>query len=131
MGTLLDGNLLGMVFYTPLYNEAGELTDLAFGYLNPVGQRIMRLPAQPTTTYRQLFPSIPAWPATWLASIAGRYCRTSTVMLLVIIILCFASTAATWRPAWGYVARVAPQGVGSSPPSTSRIAGNWPSLRTS
>lgn len=48
---------LGVIYYTPVTDAAGALTDLTLAYLNPAAQRMTQLPAQPGTTYRQQFPT--------------------------------------------------------------------------
>jgi two-component system, sensor histidine kinase len=53
---LLDLSVSGVVCYAPLTNAAGDITDFTFTYLNPTAQRLLSLPAQPTLTYRQVFP---------------------------------------------------------------------------
>ncbi|RAK63941.1 PAS domain-containing protein [Hymenobacter edaphi] len=53
---LLDLSVSGIVYYQPVRDEAGQVTDLVFGYLNPAAQRLLRLPARPAATYRQQFP---------------------------------------------------------------------------
>ncbi|MBJ6146179.1 ATP-binding protein [Hymenobacter sp. BT559] len=58
--TLLDLLPMGVIYYTPVVDAMGTLTDLALAYLNPAAQRLARLPAQPGTTYRQQFPSTDA-----------------------------------------------------------------------
>jgi signal transduction histidine kinase len=47
----------GVLYYTPVYNAAGTIVDFLFTYLNPAAQRMLRLPAQPTVTFRELWPS--------------------------------------------------------------------------
>ncbi|PJJ59495.1 PAS domain S-box protein [Hymenobacter chitinivorans] len=53
--TLLDLATNGIVLCTPIYAPAGTLADLALTYLNPAAQRLLRLPAQPSGTFTQLF----------------------------------------------------------------------------
>jgi PAS domain S-box-containing protein len=53
---LLDVSLTGIIFYTPVYDSAGELVDFAFIYLNPTAQRMMGMPARPTATHMQQWP---------------------------------------------------------------------------
>ncbi|SNR81085.1 PAS domain S-box protein [Hymenobacter mucosus] len=55
--TLLDLAINGLVLCTPVYDSAGALSDLALTYLNPAAQGLLRLPAQPASTYTQQFPS--------------------------------------------------------------------------
>lgn len=71
--TLLNLLPMGVMYYTPVVDAAGTLTDLALVYLNPAAQRMTQLPAQPGTTYRQQFPTTDengAWDfhrRTWLS----------------------------------------------------------------
>jgi PAS domain S-box-containing protein len=53
---LLAVSVSGVVFYLPVQDSAGEIIDFAFAHLNPVAQRLLRLPAQPATTLVQQFP---------------------------------------------------------------------------
>jgi PAS domain S-box-containing protein len=55
---LLAVSLTGIIFYTPLYDPAGsgEILDFTFEYLNPVAQRMMRMPEVPTLTHMQQWP---------------------------------------------------------------------------
>ncbi|RPD45717.1 PAS domain-containing sensor histidine kinase [Hymenobacter sediminis] len=53
---LLELSISGVVCYTPLTDAAGQIVDFAFAYLNPAAQRMLNLPAQPTGTFRQVFP---------------------------------------------------------------------------
>ncbi|RTQ47532.1 PAS domain-containing protein [Hymenobacter gummosus] len=52
----LDLSLAAIVYYTPVIDAAGEVTDFAFAYLNPAAQQLLRLPARPATTFAQQFP---------------------------------------------------------------------------
>jgi PAS domain S-box-containing protein len=56
LSALLELSISGVVCYTPLTDAAGQIVDFAFAYLNPVAQRLLGLPAQPTATYREVFP---------------------------------------------------------------------------
>ena len=47
----------GAALYDPLYDEGGELVDFRFRRLNPAGQRLLGLPAQPSRTFREYYPS--------------------------------------------------------------------------
>ena len=64
---------MGVIYYTPVVDAVGTLTDLALAYLNPAAQRMTQLPARPGTTYRQQFPTTDengAWDfhrRTWLS----------------------------------------------------------------
>ncbi|QKG59212.1 PAS domain-containing protein (plasmid) [Hymenobacter sp. BRD128] len=51
-------SLTGLVYYLPVYDPAGsgEVVDLAFAYLNPAAQRMLRLPARPPGTHLDYFP---------------------------------------------------------------------------
>ncbi|MBC6606259.1 PAS domain-containing protein [Hymenobacter sp. BT188] len=53
---LLAVSLTGVIFYTPLFNAAGEVTDFTFTYLNPAAQRMLRMPERPTVTHKQQWP---------------------------------------------------------------------------
>lgn len=57
LATLLDLLPMGVMYYTPIVDAGGTLTDLTLAYLNPAAQRMTRLPAEPGTTYRQQFPT--------------------------------------------------------------------------
>ncbi|WP_170172661.1 PAS domain-containing sensor histidine kinase [Hymenobacter rigui] len=57
LATLLNMLPMGVMYYTPIVDATGALTDLALAYLNPAAQRMTGLPAQPGTTYRQQFPT--------------------------------------------------------------------------
>ena len=50
----------GIVYYTPVLAAAGEVVDFQFAYLNPAAQRLLGLPAQPTASYLQQWPSAAA-----------------------------------------------------------------------
>ena len=50
----------GAALYAPLYDAGGELVDFRFARLNPAGQRLLGLPAQPPRTFREYYPhSVP------------------------------------------------------------------------
>ncbi|MCB2377647.1 PAS domain-containing sensor histidine kinase [Hymenobacter sp. BT635] len=53
---LLAVSLTGIIYYTPLYDDAGELVDFTFEYLNPTAQRMMRMPERPTLTHNEQWP---------------------------------------------------------------------------
>jgi len=58
----------GAALYAPVYDGAGELVDFRFVRLNPAGQRLLGLPAQPPRTFREYYPhSVPT-------GIFARYC---------------------------------------------------------
>lgn len=46
----------GAALYAPVYDELGELVDFRFVRLNPAGQQLLGLPAQPTRTFRACYP---------------------------------------------------------------------------
>ena len=46
----------GAALYAPLLDEQGELVDFRFVRLNPAGQRLLGLPAQPPRTLREYYP---------------------------------------------------------------------------
>jgi signal transduction histidine kinase len=46
----------GAVLYAPVFDERDELVDFRFVRLNPAGQRLLGLPAQPTRTFREQYP---------------------------------------------------------------------------
>ncbi|SHJ85725.1 Signal transduction histidine kinase [Hymenobacter daecheongensis DSM 21074] len=79
LATLLELLPLGVIYYTPVLDATGTLTDLTLAYLNPAAQRMTRLPAQPATTYRQQFPTTDANGAwafhrrSWLGQEAGQF----------------------------------------------------------
>ena len=56
LNDLLAVSLTGVIFYTPVYNAAGEITDFTFAYLNPAAQRMMAMPERPTLTHKQQWP---------------------------------------------------------------------------
>ncbi|SMB99673.1 PAS/PAC sensor signal transduction histidine kinase [Hymenobacter roseosalivarius DSM 11622] len=54
---LLDVSLTALTLLRPLYGpQSQELTDFAFDYLNPAGQRLLGLAQRPTTTFLASFP---------------------------------------------------------------------------
>ncbi|MFD1872656.1 PAS domain-containing protein [Hymenobacter bucti] len=46
----------GAALYAPVYDEYQELVDFRFARLNPAGQRLLGLPAQPPRTFREYYP---------------------------------------------------------------------------
>ena len=54
---LLDLLPTGVIGYSPLQGEDGQVVDFTFAYLNPAAQRLLGLPAQPAATYTQQFPA--------------------------------------------------------------------------
>ncbi|RFP63557.1 PAS domain-containing protein [Hymenobacter lapidiphilus] len=46
----------GVVYYTPLFDAAGEVVDFQFAYLNAAAQQLLGLPAQPVASYLQQWP---------------------------------------------------------------------------
>ncbi|NVO31827.1 PAS domain-containing protein [Hymenobacter lapidiphilus] len=46
----------GVVYYTPLFDAAGEVVDFQFAYLNAAAQRLLGLSAQPAGSYLQQWP---------------------------------------------------------------------------
>ncbi|OUJ69171.1 sensor histidine kinase [Hymenobacter crusticola] len=56
LGELLAVSLTGIIFYTPIYDRAGEIDDFTFVYLNPTAQRMMQMPERPTLTHNQQWP---------------------------------------------------------------------------
>ncbi|WP_139361966.1 PAS domain-containing protein [Hymenobacter sp. CRA2] len=60
---LLELSVSGVVCYAPLTDATGQIVDFAFAYLNPAAQRVLGLPAQPATTYREVFPEPPPFAA--------------------------------------------------------------------
>lgn len=57
--TLLHVSLPGIILFRPVYAAADStvLLDLAYVYLNPAAQQMLRLPAQPLDTFLALYPS--------------------------------------------------------------------------
>jgi signal transduction histidine kinase len=55
--TLLDMAPTGFMLLRPVFGADGEsISDVVYEYLNPVAQRKMLLPAQPTKSFRTLYP---------------------------------------------------------------------------
>jgi signal transduction histidine kinase len=57
LGTLLDLSRTAAVCYLPVTDNAGQIVDFAFVYLNPAAQQLFALGPHPPTTYLQHFPS--------------------------------------------------------------------------
>jgi signal transduction histidine kinase len=56
--TLLDVSLTGIILFRPVYDAAGgRIIDLAYEYLNPAAQQMLRLPVRPAESFLTLFPS--------------------------------------------------------------------------
>ncbi|RZK30402.1 MAG: hypothetical protein EOO61_19325, partial [Hymenobacter sp.] len=50
----------GAALYAPVFDESSELVDFRFVRLNPAGQRLLGLPAQPPHSFREYYPhSVP------------------------------------------------------------------------
>ena len=50
----------GAALCAPVYDHSGELVDFRFARLNPAGQRLLGLPAQPPHSFREYYPhSVP------------------------------------------------------------------------
>jgi signal transduction histidine kinase len=50
----------GAALYAPIFEAGGNLVDFRFVRLNPAGQRLLGLPAQPPRTFREYYPgSVP------------------------------------------------------------------------
>ncbi len=47
----------GAALYAPVYDAHGEVVDFRFVRLNPAGQRLLGLPAQPPRTLREYYPN--------------------------------------------------------------------------
>ena len=47
----------GAALYTPVYDAGGELVDFLFARLNPAGQRLLGLPAQPPRSFCEYYPA--------------------------------------------------------------------------
>ncbi|RZK87642.1 MAG: hypothetical protein EOO62_38890, partial [Hymenobacter sp.] len=47
----------GAALYAPIYDADGELVDFRFTRLNPAGQRLLGLPAQPPRSFREYYPT--------------------------------------------------------------------------
>jgi PAS domain S-box-containing protein len=56
LADLLAVSLTGIIYYTPIYEPAGEIIDFTFEYLNPAAQRMMHMPERPTLTHKQQWP---------------------------------------------------------------------------
>jgi PAS domain S-box-containing protein len=55
---LLDMSLTGVILFRPLYAApGGPISDLAYEYLNPAAQQMLRLPERPTDTFLTLYPA--------------------------------------------------------------------------
>ncbi|MGI4883329.1 MAG: PAS domain-containing protein [Janthinobacterium lividum] len=52
---LLDLSLTGVVLYEPVRGVGGAVVDLAFAYVNPAAQRMLRLPVRPAATFLEQF----------------------------------------------------------------------------
>jgi signal transduction histidine kinase len=69
----------GILLLRPVYDEQRQLLDFAYDHLNQAAQLLLRLPAQPARTCRQLYPPAEAtslvafYRATFLSSQAGSY----------------------------------------------------------
>jgi signal transduction histidine kinase len=58
LGTLLDVSRTGIILFRPVYAADGtDLIDLGYERLNPVAQRLLRLPEYPAPTFLQLYPA--------------------------------------------------------------------------
>ena len=56
--TLLEVALTGFALLRPVYDAAGQtVTDLAYEYLNPAAQQMLRLPPRPAESFLTLFPA--------------------------------------------------------------------------
>jgi hypothetical protein len=55
---LLNDAELGILHFRPIYtpHDPATIVDLAYLRLNPMAQRLLRLPAQPAATFRTLHP---------------------------------------------------------------------------
>ena len=79
--SLLDVSLTGVILFRPVYEAAGAtIVDLAYEYLNPAAQQMLRLPARPAESFLTLFPSAASqegvfdfYRATFLAGQLGRH----------------------------------------------------------
>ncbi|RYY21244.1 MAG: PAS domain-containing protein [Cytophagaceae bacterium] len=57
--TLLEASLTGFILFRPVYDAQGQaLIDLAYEYLNPAAQHMLRLPERPPETLLTLFPAV-------------------------------------------------------------------------
>jgi PAS domain-containing protein len=77
--TLLEVALTGFILFRPVYDAASEtIIDLAYEYLNPAAQQMLRLPQHPAESFLTLFPT--AGPAGIFAFyhdafLSGQTCR--------------------------------------------------------
>jgi PAS domain S-box-containing protein len=53
---LFDLSPAGVILFRPVYSRQQELVDFAYNLLNATAQQLLQLPAQPTQTFRQLYP---------------------------------------------------------------------------
>jgi len=56
---LLEVSLPGIILFQPVYaaDDPATVLDLAYVHLNPAAQQMLRLPAQPSETFRTLYPN--------------------------------------------------------------------------
>ena len=55
---LLEVAVTGFILFRPVYDAAGEqMIDLAYEYLNPAAQQMLRLPQHPEASFLTLFPN--------------------------------------------------------------------------
>ncbi|WP_201982510.1 PAS domain-containing protein [Hymenobacter rubidus] len=55
---LLEVALTGFILFRPVYDATGAtITDLAYEYLNPAAQQMLRLPQRPAESFLTLFPT--------------------------------------------------------------------------
>jgi signal transduction histidine kinase len=56
---LLEVSLPGIILFRPVYaaDDAATVIDLAYVFLNPAAQQMLRLPARPPGTFRTLYPN--------------------------------------------------------------------------
>jgi signal transduction histidine kinase len=56
---LLEVSLPGIILFRPVYaaEDAATVMDLAYVFLNPAAQQMLRLPARPPDTFRTLYPN--------------------------------------------------------------------------
>ena len=63
---VLNTSQTGIMLLRPVYEAAGPaIVDLAWEYLNPAAQQMLRLPQRPTESFLTLFPT---------AEAAGGFC---------------------------------------------------------
>jgi hypothetical protein len=57
--TLLEVSLPGIILFRPVYaaDDAATILDLAYVFLNPAAQQMLRLPAGPPETFRTCTPT--------------------------------------------------------------------------